>query len=318
MDHPSGANNFAMEGCSPTDVFDWTALFWYQGIMMSFYGVVMFLSPFKLFPSDGIYKFGWLTWHAGVKDVEGNGRGEYDDGWVGGLQHMTGVQFLFLGMISIWASGNHEDFTFFVAVVISYVLAFLTFVKILLQHREKYNNMVYTWGVMFLICLILSIVVLTSEETDAEQLSNVVSDGPAGGVLWFFAVFSLLGAVNQGLCSFDKFASMGAAMYMKEPYASTRFGNGVQRMNAWAGLSVGAVFLWAAIIHGKDFAAGDEVNFQFPIVMIIMYALMIVTAIVENVVFPGHMEEFANLQMGVLAGSGLAAFVIGWQVTCNV
>ena len=29
--------------------------------MMSFYGVVMFLSPFKLLPSDGIYKFGWLT-----------------------------------------------------------------------------------------------------------------------------------------------------------------------------------------------------------------------------------------------------------------
>lgn len=198
---------------------------------------------------------------------------------------MNGVQFLFVGLISIWASANNEDFTFFTAVVIYSVFALLTFVKVVGTNFAKYTNMVFSWGVMFFVCTILSIVVLTAQDSDAKQLAAFAEgDGlSAGGVLWFFAVFHLLGSLNNLLCTFDSFASMGASLYIKEPYELDQFGKGIQRMNAASGLGVGVVFLWAAMNHGKDLANLTDTGFQFPLTMVIGKAHILTSLPLFNV-----------------------------------
>ena len=138
----------------------------------------------------------------------------------------------------------------------------------------------------FLICVILSSAVLAAQDSDAKQLSSA-SEGSglsAGGVLWFFAIFHILGAVQALVTTFDSMERFGAQLYLKEDYESTKFGKGIQRMNAAAGFGLAAVFLWAAMNHGKDVIDQGE-GFPLPVAMIVGFVAMTIFGIVEFVIY---------------------------------
>jgi hypothetical protein len=316
-------NSFAMAGCNPAQAlgFDWNALYIYTGVLGIFYGFVLFGSASDMMPTTGKMKYLWAHYHAGIKE-DADSRGQYDQ-WTTPAIMFNGIFILFSGLASIWASGNNEDrFTFFHTTTITYWLLFVTCVGNIFKFKAEFKvPMTVGWTLLFLISAILSTIVLIQQDTDAKQLNkDLAEDGlDAGAVLMFNTVFFFISGLYAIGTSFSATEKMGATLYMKEDYEMNPFAVGIQRFQGALCFSSGLITLYGYMLYETDAEdlAKNEIALEFPMAIWIGQIFWFVYGISEFVINENYWEEFAIYQFAAIISTSTAAFIIGWQITCN-
>jgi hypothetical protein len=322
--HPSCENGLPLSSS-----FDYNALCWFSGIVWIFYGVVFLTSPFGFVPIEGMYKYLWGRFEAGLKEGV-DGRGDYDNKFTKGMTLGAGGAMVQLGLFFIWASSNdnYEDFNFFIVAIIGWALQLAIFVYTLVGGGWQIPK-VAGWGVGFTACLALSIVVQIQNDNDFKQLSSkYAEDGSldAGGVLYFFAVFALFGGVVLFVTSFEKFEEYGMNFYLSEEGSNSNFSRQVMRVAAAVNIALGLIYLWAAVNFDEDVniksSNGDfsiHRDEDFPLMLVFavhMLPLFVMWGIPSIFVNEDDVESFAIFTFSALFGSQLAVWFTMWKMSC--
>lgn len=298
--------------------FNWEPLFLYLGIVGIFYGMIVMISPFKLFPTDGKMKYLWMGFEAGIKENE-DGRGEYDS-FTTGMMHFSGLLFAGKGLIYLWAANVHPDLTFFTCLAITFGLGTIIFLKVIFVDGGFDIKKAGFWGAAFLAQFIACLWVNIVDVGDKDQFNradvNHKSTGKTYILLYFLAIFNMVGSLTLFMGSFEKFeALLGAPFYMKEEgYAYNAFSRTVQRLNACLNFGTAVVLLCAATIANSSVLEGHK--FPFPLAFFVDWMCFIVWIMLCMVGNPGYWEEFAIFQSTLIAVGAATALLIGWQVDC--
>lgn len=309
-------NTIALAGCETNSGWNWDTFFWIHGIVWCFYGVVLFLSPFNLFPTEGIWKFGWMAYHAGIKADQDN-RGEYDH-WTSPQTHFMGISFLTIGLFNIWATDSRDDFSFFTVLVISSALQFATFLFVLIKDFSKWNNMVYGWGAAFLAIVVVSSLILSDQDTDAKQFNSDEGDIDVGPFLWFLGAFFIFGGVQLIGTSFSFSEAFGAKFYMTEEgltdFTMNDFNTPIQRFAGCCNIAMGLICMWGAAYYDSDKQADPD--WEFPSVMFYINLLFLLFGISSFVMQEGYYEEFAIYQFGSFLSGLTVSALCGTASMC--
>lgn len=310
-------NPLALAGCfAPNTAWNWNTFFWIHGIIWCFYGVVLFMSPFKLVPTEGMMKYGWMAYHAGIK-ADSEDRGEYDH-WAGPQSHFIGISFLTIGLFNIWATDSRDDFSFFTVLVITSVLQFATFLYVLKKDFEKWNAKVYGWGAAFLAIMVVSCLILGDQDTDAKQFNSDEGDLDAGPFLWFLGAFLVFGGVQLIGTSFEATKAFGAEFYMTEDgktdFSMNGFNTPIQRFAGCCNIGMGLICLWGAAFYDSD-NQGDP-DWEFPSVMFYINLLFLLFGVTSFVMQEGYYEEFAIYQFATFLSALTVSALCGTASQC--
>lgn len=223
------------------------------------------------------------------------------------------------GLVSIWAAEERSGWTFMTVVCVSWGLALATYIRVVVAHFGSWNWLVYIWGVIYTVCLLLCYSILADQESDAEQLSKTAAkDGlNAGAVFWFFAIFNFAGGAQLVLTTFKFAEKYGAAFYMKgaeaahyEPSSMTK---SIQRLAGTVQFQSGLLFLWAAV----NYDANSEPELTLPLVGFISFLLLLVQSTGHFIAMEDFWESFAVVHMCLVTSGFTTAYLIGWAITCH-
>jgi len=326
----SNGNLFAQAGCNFLQAegnpsFQYEHLYYVTAALFFFYSITLMLSPFNIFPTTGLWRFGWMHFHACIREDKGDEFREYNA--VSGSQVMvSGVGLFSAATFLIWAGREvDDDYTFFTAAVINnavtvFVASFIFF----WLWKGEWKPITYAWLLFFVVNLVLSIVVLVKNDKDALQLSEVgvkANDGDLDedfmqGLLWYFAAFYGLGGVQQYMTAFEAFEKFGAAMYLKEGFEHNALSRTLQRFAATQLLVQFLIFFWAAYNFGETSTTRE---FDFVMAIWIAFAINAFYFISEHVVFAEHdfYEPFSTAQGVLLTVGFLTAYLMLWLIDCR-
>jgi hypothetical protein len=312
-------NPFAMAGCTNPDVagFDWPSLWYTVAVLNLWWGLVLWLSPFEIFPITGKWKFAFLNWNAAVKEDAIGGR-SYDI-WSAAQAQFAGVGLIILGLVSIWATEERSGWTFMTVACVGWALALATFIRVLVANFASWNWLVYIWGVMFTVGLVLSYLILADQESDAEQLSKTAAkDGlNAGAVFWFFAIFSFASGAQLVLTTFKFAEKYGGAFFMKGAeaahYEPSGMAKSIQRLNGTFQFQLGLIFLWAAVNYDAD----GEPELTLPLVGFISFLFLVIQSAGHFIAMEDFWENFAVVHMCLMTSGFATSYLIGWAITCH-
>jgi len=188
--------------------------------------------------------------------------------------------------------------------------------------------------------IILAAIILSESDTDRKQLSDPdevnSNEDPslkAGGVLWWFFVFTFVGALNIIATSFKRLEKFGAAFYLKGDsgvapaeseakgeFKTTALGRAVQRGTGVVQLKLSMIFLWAAINYGAEVENGVYqygMSFSFPMAEWIGNLFFLGWLVGHYVGMDGFWEQFAVVQSSVIIAGLTAAYLAGWAGSCH-
>lgn len=319
-------NKVAFIGCNRIDKVDYSSLLWYAGILWAFYGVIIFLSPFKLFPIDGMMKYAWMRFEAGMKPESREKYGGddlYENPFVATMTRFAGIAMLIVGLFHIWAADDHPNFDFFTVVTIFAALQCIIFFVDLFRGSYKIK-MAAGWGLNFLAILGLSIAVLATQKNDEKQLLKFKSDDDysslINGTLLYLAIFSTAGAINIWMMTYKPFEFMGPNLYLIEEkqlddYLDNVFIKSVMRLNAMATSMISVYFWWAAMNYNLS-QHGYGQDFPFLMAVWVSYIAFFIWCLTCFVANPNDFEAFAIFQAPFLVSSLFAVILAFWHVSC--
>mmetsp|Transcript_503 Transcript_503/g.1435 ORF Transcript_503/g.1435 Transcript_503/m.1435 type:complete len:304 (+) Transcript_503:109-1020(+) len=245
---------YAMAGCN-MDKLHWDLWWTIVAVVNWLYGIILLAAPLDLLPYHGKWK--WLLLHpfAALSDITEH---EWDPVSVSASLG-AGNHFVTIGLFVHWAApGGDEEFTFGLVVLISEIIAILTWCYAYKRYCDQWRWTIFLSLNGHIAMFVIALVLVSDYKTDQHQLQAGGDKSDAGSLLWalvgiraFYTLVWLTSSVKDT-----------APLSLKPVYRydRTRFATLMNTCRVSTSIQVLLILLWAGLYYN-----GGSYGYNFPL-----------------------------------------------------